>query len=179
MRFNLFFVLLILCVFPFFCNANVSAADSTDQPNIIFLMTDDQRWDNLGCYGRPEFQTTNIDRLARQGVTFDNAYYAVSICMPSRVTMMTGRYISNHQVGFSPPYNYTLSKSDFLDSYPSQMKKAGYRTGFVGKFGFSVTETPQRPNIDKSYDFGNHLKDQFDYFAADGTHAGGNQKIWP
>ena len=158
---------------------NLSAVEPVERPNIIFLMTDDQRCDNLGCYGRPEFQTTNIDQLAKQGVTFDKAYYAVSICMPSRVTMMTGRYLSNHRVGFSPPYDFTLSKSDFLDSYPSQLKQAGYRTGFVGKFGFSVTDTARRPNIDKNYDFESNLKDQFDYFVADGTHAGGNHKIWP
>lgn len=56
----------------------VAAAESEKRPNIIFLMTDDQRWDNLGCYGRPEFKTHHIDRLAARGVTFDNAYYAVS-----------------------------------------------------------------------------------------------------
>ena len=62
---------------------------NTAPPNIIFLMTDDQRWDNMGCYGKPEFNTPNIDKVAAQGVTFDKAFYAVAICMPSRVT--TGR----------------------------------------------------------------------------------------
>lgn len=71
----------------------------SDRPNIIFLMTDDQRWDNMGCYGRPEFKTPNIDALAEQGV----AYATVAICMPSRVTMMTGqarrlRYVCNYAV---------------------------------------------------------------------------------
>ncbi|MHC4926994.1 MAG: sulfatase-like hydrolase/transferase [Planctomycetota bacterium] len=64
------------------------AAGSKDRPNIIFLMTDDQRWDNFGCYGKPEFKTLYIDRLADQSVIFDNAFYAVSICMLSRATMM-------------------------------------------------------------------------------------------
>ncbi|QEG24889.1 sulfatase-like hydrolase/transferase [Mariniblastus fucicola] len=150
-----------------------------DQPNIIFLMTDDQRCDNLGCYGRPEFKTTNIDHLARQGVVFDNAYYAVSICMPSRVTMMTGRFISSHQVGFSPPYDHTLSQSDFRDSYPAQLKAARYRTGFIGKFGFNVTEISRRPNGNKGYDFEKQLKEYFDFFAGDGTHTGGESKVWP
>lgn len=153
--------------------------DPRQAPNIVFLMTDDQRCDNLGCYGRPEFKTANIDQLARQGVTFDNAYYAVSICMPSRVTMLTGRYISSHQVGFSPPYNRTLSQAEFKDSYPVQLKKAGYRIGFVGKFGFNVTENSVRPNTIKGYDMQEHLQDHFDYFAGDGTHTGGESKIWP
>jgi len=60
-------------------------ADPNDPPNIIFLMTDDQRWDNIGCYGRTEFKTPNIDQLAKQGVVFDQAFNAVAICMPSRV----------------------------------------------------------------------------------------------
>ncbi|MBK1833550.1 sulfatase-like hydrolase/transferase [Roseibacillus ishigakijimensis] len=155
------------------------AASSSERPNIIFLMTDDQRCDNLGCYGRPEFRTENIDELAKEGVLFDKAYYAVSICMPSRVTMMTGRYLSSHQVGFSPPYNFSLSQSDFQDSYPSQLKKAGYRTGFIGKFGFTVTDEAQRPNMLKGYDFREHLTETFDFFAGDGTHTGGGSKYWP
>lgn len=142
-------------------------------------MTDDQRYDNFGCYGRPEFRTTHIDQLASQGVIFDNAYYAVSICMPSRVTMMTGRYLSNHRVGFSPPYDHTLSQSDFRASYPAQLKQAGYRTGFVGKVGFSVTETSQRPNKVKGYDFEPHFKEHFDFFAGDGTHTGSKLRVWP
>ena len=155
------------------------AEGSQDRPNIIFLMTDDQRWDNLGCYGKPEFQTEHIDRLAEEGVIFDRAFYAVSICMPSRVTMMTGRYLSNHKVGFSPPYDYTLSESDFADSYPAKLKEAGYRTGFIGKVGFAVTEKAVRPNTPKGYDFREHFTTTFDYFVGDGTHTGGGDKIWP
>ena len=159
-------------------NLVMTVAATADRPNIIFLMTDDQRCDNLGCYGPPEFKTPNIDKLAKQGVLFEKAFYAVSICMPSRVTMFTGRYISNHKVGFSIPYDQTLSQSDFADSYASQLKGAGYRTGFVGKFGFAVTDEMQRPNEIKGYDFKQHLTKHFDYFISDGTHTGGGRKIW-
>ena len=110
-------------------------------------MTDDQRWDNMGCYGKPEFNTPNIDKLAAQGVTFDKAFYAVAICMPSRVTMMTGRYNSNHRVGFVAPDDYTLSQADFTKSYPAILKNAGYRTGFIGKVGFTVTEEATKPTL--------------------------------
>lgn len=105
------------------------------QPNIVFLMTDDQRWDTLGCYGRTDVITPNIDKLAAEGVAFDNAYYAVAICMPSRATMLTGRYFSDHQSGFTYPYNLKIPKEEFTESYPAKLKQAGYRTGFVGKFG--------------------------------------------
>lgn len=160
--------------------AQVAAADN--RPNIIFLMTDDQRWDCFGCYGRPEFETHNLDRLAREGVIFDNAYYAVSICMPSRVTMMTGRYLSSHRVGFTAPYNNTLSYSDLADSYPAMLKRAGYRTGFIGKLGFSVTEQTEQSNLaeDPDYKIQDHVGNVFDYFADEyGTHCKGGQAIWP
>jgi len=109
-------------------------------PNIVFLMTDDQRWDTLGCYGRTDVITPNIDKLSSQGVTFDNAHYAVAICMPSRATMFTGRYFSDHQSGFTYPYNRTLTKEEYADSYPAKLRAAGYRTGFVGKFGIRLED---------------------------------------
>jgi len=122
-----------------------SAAKNTSEsrPNIVFLMTDDQRWDTLGCYGRTDVITPNIDKLAAHGVAFDNAYYAVAICMPSRATMFTGRYFSDHQSGFTYPYNRTLTKEEFADSYPAQLKDIGYRTGFVGKFGIRLEDSNQ------------------------------------
>ncbi|WP_411827877.1 sulfatase-like hydrolase/transferase [Luteolibacter sp. AS25] len=155
-------------------------AEEAKPPNIVFLMTDDQRWDNFGCYGRPEFRTENIDRLAEQGVIFDNAYYAVAICMPSRVTMMSGRYLTNHKVGFSHPYNYTFSKADFAKTYPAMLKQAGYRTGFVGKFGFPVTDEAyaRKANVSK-YNLETHLSPYFDFFAGSGVHFSGAFASWP
>ncbi len=121
-----------------------ATADEATQPNIVFLMTDDQRWDTLGCYERrTDVITPNIDSLAEQGVVFDNAYYAVAICMPSRTTVFTGRYFSDHLVGFSYPYNRTLPKEEFAQSYPALLKDAGYRTGFVGKFGVRLENLPE------------------------------------
>ncbi|EMI18768.1 mucin-desulfating sulfatase (N-acetylglucosamine-6-sulfatase) [Rhodopirellula maiorica SM1] len=111
------------------------------RPNIVFLMTDDQRWDTLGCYGRTDVVTPNIDKLAAQGVVFDNAYYAVAICMPSRATMFTGRYFSDHRSGFTYPYNRTLPKEEFAESYPAKLRQVGYRTGFVGKFGIRLEDS--------------------------------------
>ena len=120
-----------------------NACAAASRPNIVFLMTDDQRWDTLGCYGRSDVLTPHIDQLSEQGVTFDNAYYAVAICMPSRTTMFTGRYFADHQVGFTYPYNRTLPAEEFAESYPAKLKEAGYRTGFVGKFGIRLENTPK------------------------------------
>ena len=118
----------------------LAATAASDQPNIIYLLTDEQRLESFGCYGADVFQTTNIDWLAEQGAVFDNAHYAVSICMPSRATSFTGRYLTSHKCGFVYPHNETLSYNDLAQTYPSLLKQAGYRTGFIGKFGFPVTE---------------------------------------
>lgn len=131
------------------------------RPNIVFLLTDDQRWDTLGCYGRTDVITPNIDKLAAKGVAFDNAFYAVAICMPSRATMFTGRYFSDHRSGFTYPYNRPLSKEEFADSYPARLKDVGYRTGFVGKFGIRLEGSNQT------------AIEHFDYFVS------GNNPIVP
>ncbi|CAA6677733.1 Choline-sulfatase (EC [Lentimonas sp. CC4] len=135
-----------------------------DRPNIVFVMTDDQRWDSFGCYGRPEFKTETIDQLSAEGVTFDNAFYAVAICCPSRATMMTGRYFASHQSGFAYPHNKGMSGPDFGDAYPALLKKAGYRTGFVGKFGFRIPRASWH--------------DSFDFLALKSKTAP-NGEIWP
>ncbi|WP_082050811.1 sulfatase-like hydrolase/transferase [Neotamlana sedimentorum] len=173
-------IILIICwVFTCFgINFNIEAQKSK-QPNIIFLMTDDQRWDNMGCYGRPEFYTPNLDSLAAKSVVFDNAYYAVAICMPSRVTIMTGRYNSNHRVGFVAPDNYTLSQTDLAKTYPAMLKNAGYRTGFVGKVGFTVTENGQRPSIPKAHFYKENLGQTFDFFAGSETRPTKGLVLWP
>ncbi|TWT91230.1 sulfatase-like hydrolase/transferase [Neorhodopirellula pilleata] len=129
----------------------VSGLPQTARPNIVFLMTDDQRWDMFGCYGRNDVETPNIDKLAAQGVVFDNAYYAVAICMPSRATMFTGRYFSDHRSGFTYPYDRAIPKEEFADSYPAQLKQAGYRTGFVGKFGTRLEEMEK--SVAESFDY--------------------------
>lgn len=150
------------------------------QPNIVFLMTDDQRWDCFGAYGRPEFETHHLDQLAKQGVVFDRAYHTVAICMPSRATVFSGRYFYNHQVGFTPPYNFTYSHNDFDKSYPAQLKKAGYRTGFIGKFGFAVTEEAyQTKGAVTKYSYEEHVKRYFDFFAAQGVHVKTPTELWP
>lgn len=170
--------LLILAGFIFTTSFDLFA-NSKDRPNIIFLMTDDQRWDNMGCYGRPEFKTPNIDALAEQGVIFDQAFNTVAICMPSRVTMMTGRYYSSHRVGFVAPNDYTLSQADFSKGYPALLKQAGYRTGFIGKVGFTVSAEAQRPWAGVPYDYKANMGNVFDFFAGAETTESKALEVWP
>jgi arylsulfatase A-like enzyme len=101
----------------------------TGKPNFIFILTDDQRHDAMGCAGNPIVQTPNIDSLAARGVRFENAFVTLSICSPSRAACLTGRYGSANGVTKVPG---TLNKGE--KTFCHYLKDAGYRTGIVGKW---------------------------------------------
>ena len=124
-----------------FFNVTYSVAD--DRPNIIFLMTDDQNVRSLGCYGAPGVETPNIDALAADGVAFDRHYDTTAICMACRATVMTGLLEYRHGVNFGTGTvgDGQMRKEDWEQSYPMLLHKAGYRTAFAGKFGFTIEDT--------------------------------------
>ena len=142
----------------------LAGKEAKKRPNIIFLMTDDQRWDNFGCYGNPEFKTHNLDRLAEQGVLFENCFYAVSICMANRATVLTGEYLSKHRCGFDRPTDYTISLAEFALTYPVILRRSGYTTGFIGKLGFAVTKSKTAPGRNLWRKPENMPSGQFDYW---------------
>ena len=107
------------------------AAPATAQ-NILFFLTDDQRHDQFGAAGHPVLQTPTMDRLAAEGVRFRNAFVTTSICAASRATILTGLYERSHRFTFETP---PLRDEVTATSYPALLRQAGYRTGFVGKFG--------------------------------------------
>jgi arylsulfatase A-like enzyme len=101
----------------------------------LFLLTDDQRFDALSCAGNPVIRTPNMDWLAQNGIRFENAFVTTPICAASRASIFTGLYERKHGYTFGEP----PIQKDFCDfSYPPMLRKAGYRTGFVGKFGVKV-----------------------------------------
>ncbi|MDQ8197903.1 sulfatase [Pelagicoccus enzymogenes] len=114
-------------------------------PNIVFLMSDDQSTYTLGCYGNPDVQTPNIDRLAEEGLAFDKHYVTTAICMASRATVMTGMYEYKHGTNFS---HGEMLTSVWAKSYPRLLRESGYRTAFAGKFGFDLRETPNSPKLE-------------------------------
>ncbi|MCK0156456.1 sulfatase [Cellulophaga sp. F20128] len=107
----------------------------TQKPNIIFVLTDDQRWDALGFSGNSIIKTPNMDQLAGEGVYFKNAFVTTPICAASRATILTGLYERTHDFNFGKP---NLKNEYMNHSYPALLKNAGYTTGFVGKFGVKV-----------------------------------------
>lgn len=114
-------------------------------PNIVFFLSDDQRADFLGCAGHPFLKTPAIDQLAAEGVRFENAFVTTPICAASRATLFTGLWERSHKYTFGTP---PIANPLLDDSYPVLLRQAGYRTGFVGKFGVGVTRGRQTDLFD-------------------------------
>lgn len=106
--------------------------EAAENPNIIFILTDDQRFDALGHAQNPYVNTPHMDTLAMRGVYFPNAMVSTPICAGSRASILTGVYERSHGYDFSVK---RIHASYMADSYPALLKKNGYRTAFYGKFG--------------------------------------------
>jgi len=110
---------------------------SSDKPNIVFILADDLGWSELGCYGNLFHETPNMDSLASEGMRFTDAYAAAPVCSPTRAAFMTGQYparvgITRHLAPWDdlhlPTNQLTIAES---------LKKAGYKTGMIGKWHLS------------------------------------------
>ena len=107
-------------------------AETKNRPNLLFILTDDQRWNTLSCMGDTNIVTPNIDRLAHEGVLFQNHFVTTSICCCSRASILTGQYLRRHNVhDFKTPF----TTAQWAETYPALLRQNGYRTGFIGKFG--------------------------------------------
>ncbi|GAB4034060.1 sulfatase family protein [Spirosoma gilvum] len=115
------------------------AQTTADKPNVIFLLTDDHRWDALGATGNSIIQTPNLDDLASKGMLFKNAYVTTAICCVSRASLLSGQYMSRHRINdFDTPF----SPAALAQTYPLLFKKAGYKIGFIGKYGVGTKHQP-------------------------------------
>ena len=94
------FVLLILLLVLGMIACEQNQQQKAQRPNIIFLLSDDQRDNTFGAMGHPFVRTPNVDRLLRQGVRFSNTYIAEPVCSPSRASLFTGMHERVHGVGF-------------------------------------------------------------------------------
>ena len=131
------------------------------RPNILFLLIDDQRNDTLGCAGHPIIKTPVIDSLAAGGVRFSNAFVTTAICAASRASILTGVHERTH--GFT--FGTEPIKAAFMaQSYPLLLREAGYRTGFIGKYGVAAEGKPESDMFDffKEIGRGPYFKEQPD-----------------
>src|SRR2546427_2324331 len=91
------------------------------RPNIVFILMDDLRWDELGCMGHPFAKTPNIDRIAREGVTFRNAFVTTPLCSPSRASFLTGQYAHAHGIVDNTDHSPLNHR---LQTFPRQLERA-------------------------------------------------------
>ena len=130
-----------------------SLKDARSRPNILFILADDFGWSQLGCYGSDFYETPHIDRLARQGMKFTDAYAACPVCSPTRASFMTGRYPARlHLTDFIAGGNYPhekYSQPEWQKYLPLEevtiaevCKTAGYATASFGKWHLSITKKP-------------------------------------
>ena len=109
--------------------APAAPAAPADKPNIVVMMSDDQRFDYLSCAGHPFIKTPHTDRIARDGVRFVNMFVTNSLCAPSRATLMTGQY--SHANGVRDNMGSRLNPN--APWMPDELRRAGYEVAFVGK----------------------------------------------
>lgn len=157
----------------------VQAADV--RPNVVLIVSDDQGYRDLGCYGSEEVKTPNLDRLAQSGVKLTNFYVSWPACTPSRGSLLTGRYPQRNGIfdmirNEAPDYGHKYSKENYAVTFeriggmdtrevllPSMLKKAGYTSGIFGKWDLGVHKRflPIARGFDTFYGFVNTGIDYF------------------
>ena len=129
---------------------------TADKPNILFILADDLGYGDLGCYGQKEIQTPHLDRLAKQGMRFTDCYAGSTVCAPSRCCLMTGMHTGHSRIrdnSFTPlaPEDVTVAEV---------LKKAGYTTGVIGKWGVGragSTGIPTRQGFENFFGYLNQV----------------------
>ncbi|WKN41179.1 family 78 glycoside hydrolase catalytic domain [Tunicatimonas pelagia] len=137
------------------------STQNATSPNIIFILTDDQRWDALGYAGNELIHTPEMDKLAKQGTYFSHAMVTTPICAGSRASILSGLYERTHRYNFQ---SGPMQEHYMQQAYPRLLKEAGYRTGFYGKFGVNYPDLNALFDEYESYDRNNKFKDRRGYY---------------
>jgi alpha-L-rhamnosidase len=137
------------------CCLHFAGFAQTQKPNIIFILTDDHRWDALGITGNTIIRTPEMDNLASLGTYFSKAFVTTPICAASRASLLTGLYERTH--------GYTFQKPKLKDPYaamlyPKILKENGYHVGFFGKLGVTLDNPKQYFSVSDIYDRGNQAE---------------------
>ena len=145
--------LFVLSAFFFAPFVMASGTVRHEKPNVIFILTDDQGWGDLSCAGHPYMRTPNLDRLAKEGTRFTQFYVNATVCAPSRVSLMTGRFPAwnnMHHIYLRREFNIEHGVPDYLDhdtfTLADLMKKAGYATAHIGKWHLEGRDIPSPPS---------------------------------
>ena len=147
-----------------------TSGQPSSRPNIVFVLTDDQRWDAISLSGKQIPATPNIDRLGREGVYFRNAFATTALCSPSRASILTGVYAHTHGV----KDNFTEFPVD-TETWPLRLQAAGYETAYIGKYHMGENNDLPRPGFNY---FATH-KGQGQYFDTVFRIDGGESRVIP
>ncbi|AWW28866.1 acetylglucosamine-6-sulfatase [Echinicola strongylocentroti] len=132
-----------------------------EKPNIIFILTDDQRFDALGYAGNKLVETPEMDDLAKSGSFFESAIVTTPICAASRASIFTGLHERSHNFNFQTG---NIREEYMQNSYPTILKSNGYYTGFFGKYGVRYDDLDKQFDVYESYDRNNRYDDRRGYF---------------
>lgn len=155
------------------------ALAASPPPNIVFILADDLGYADLSCYGRRDYQTVAIDRLAGQGATLTHGYSNSAICSPTRVALITGRYQYRLRLGLEEPLSSRMAHLGLPPSQvtlPSLLKARGYRTSLVGKWhmGGPPEFGPLKSGYERFFGIVNGATDYFTHkLMLEGKHTGG------
>ena len=144
-----FLLSLLLAFPPSGLSQRAPAPKSSPRPNIVFILVDDLRWDELGIAGHPFIKTPNIDRIGKEGALFRNAFMTTPLCCPSRASFLTGQYAHTHGITDNVDRS---AQSHTLVTFPLLLHQSGYETAFIGKWHMGNDDKP-RPGFDRWVSF--------------------------
>ncbi|WP_288954854.1 sulfatase [uncultured Polaribacter sp.] len=143
------------------CNKKTSSKTKEEKPNIIFILTDDQRWDALGYTGNALAHTPEMDKLAKSGVFFKNTIATTPICAASRASIFSGLQERTHNYSFTSK----AMKDEYMEqAFPRVLKQSGYYTGLYGKFGVKYKKLDSLYDVHENYDLRYDRKDITSYY---------------
>ncbi len=162
------FAVVLLPLFALLGELTCSDGAEQARPNVLFILCDDIRWNAMSCAGHPALKTPNIDRLANEGVRFENMFCTTSLCSPSRASILTGVYAHTHGV----QNNFTELPSTLVH-WPMRLRDEGYETAYLGKWHMGEDNDAPRPGFDF---FATH-KGQGQYFDTAWNINGAGSKV--
>jgi len=164
------YILIIVTLFLFSCKSK-EVNSNKQKPNIIFIMADDLGYGDIGPYGQTKIKTPNLDKMASEGMVFTNHYSGSTVCMPSRASLLTGYDQGHASVRGNPVWTESgkpvnLKRNEV--TVASELKRAGYKTAVIGKWGLS--EGVDKENMPSEHGF--------DYFLGYKEHRHAHHYYW-
>ena len=164
------YLFITVALFLFSCKAK-EVKEKKAKPNIIFIMADDLGYGDIGAYGQTKIKTPNLDKMASDGMMFTNHYSGSTVCMPSRASLLTGYDQGHASVRGNPVWTQSgkpvnLNRNEI--TVATELKKVGYKTAVIGKWGLSEGNT--KGNMPSEHGF--------DYFLGYKRHSHAHHYYW-